>query len=78
MEKNESIPEIEQDQKPAMGRIASVDVLRGFDMFWIVGGSGFFAAILKLFGGKVEEILLPQLDHVEWEGFRFYDLIFPP
>ena len=63
--------------EPIKERILSVDVLRGFDMFWIVGGTGFFAAILKLFGGKIEQTLLPQLDHAEWEGFYFYDLIFP-
>lgn len=59
------------------GRIVSVDVLRGFDMFWITGGEGFFLAIFKLFGGKVEKWLAPQLDHAEWQGFHFYDLIFP-
>jgi predicted acyltransferase len=58
-------------------RIASVDVLRGFDMFWLVGGTGLAIAIVKLFGGSVQEILLPQLDHAEWIGFTFYDLIFP-
>ena len=59
------------------GRIVSVDVLRGFDMFWITGGAGFFLAILKLFGGKMEQWLAPQLEHAEWQGFYFYDLIFP-
>lgn len=58
-------------------RILSVDVLRGFDMFWLVGGTGLALAIVKLFGGTVQEILLPQLDHAEWIGFTFYDLIFP-
>jgi predicted acyltransferase len=59
------------------GRIVSVDVLRGFDMFWITGGEGIFLAIFKLFGGKVEQWLAPQLEHAEWQGFYFYDLIFP-
>jgi len=63
--------------EPVKGRIVSVDVLRGFDMFWITGGAGFFLAIFKLFGGKIEEWFVPQLEHAEWEGFHFYDLIFP-
>ena len=58
-------------------RILSVDVLRGFDMFWLVGGTGVALAIVKLFGGTVQDTLLPQLDHAEWIGFTFYDLIFP-
>jgi predicted acyltransferase len=58
-------------------RILSVDVLRGFDMFWLVGGSGLAMAALKLCGGEVAEALALQFKHVDWVGFRFYDLIFP-
>jgi predicted acyltransferase len=62
---------------PPSQRILSVDVLRGFDMFWIVGGEAFVAALLQFCGGSVRQALLPQLEHAAWEGFRFYDLIFP-
>ncbi len=58
-------------------RILSVDVLRGFDMFWLIGGTGLAMAIVKLFGPGVRDLLLPQLHHCQWEGFHFYDLIFP-
>ena len=58
-------------------RILSVDVLRGFDMFWLIGGTGLALAIVKLFGRGVQNVLLPQLDHAKWIGFTFYDLIFP-
>jgi len=58
-------------------RILSVDVLRGFDMFWLVGGSGLAVAALKLCGGEVAEALSLQFKHVDWIGFRFNDLIFP-
>ena len=75
MEEKESLQE--QSIEPVKGRIVSVDVLRGFDMFWITGGAGFFIALFKIFGGKIEQWFVPQLDHVEWEGFHFYDLIFP-
>ncbi len=58
-------------------RIVSVDVLRGFDMFWLIGGTGFALAVVKMFGPGVQDALLPQLDHAKWVGFTFYDLIFP-
>ncbi len=58
-------------------RIVSVDVLRGFDMFWLIGGTGFALAVVKMFGPGVQDALLPQLDHAKWIGFTFYDLIFP-
>jgi len=58
-------------------RILSVDVLRGFDMFWLVGGTGLAIAIVNFFPLELQEILLPQFEHNKWEGFHFYDLIFP-
>lgn len=58
-------------------RLLSVDVLRGFDMFWLIGGTGLAIAIVKLFGGGVQDMMLTQLEHAEWIGFTFYDLIFP-
>lgn len=58
-------------------RIVSVDALRGFDMFWIIGGEAVAKAVEKLGGGAVISTLSTQLQHVEWEGFHFYDGIFP-
>lgn len=58
-------------------RLLSVDALRGFDMFWIVGG-GFVVSALDAWSDLgVVASLRKQLTHVEWEGFHFYDLIFP-
>ena len=48
-------------REPAKERILSVDVLRGFDMFWITGGGGFVAAVLHLCGGKLEEWFVPTV-----------------
>jgi predicted acyltransferase len=62
------------------GRLASVDALRGFDMFWIIGADALFYALNKMAGGEgfsFIRLIATQLDHVAWEGFRFYDLIFP-
>lgn len=61
----------------------SVDALRGFDMFWILGGDSLARAFQEMSAGKegalaaTGNFLGIQLEHVEWEGFRFYDLIFP-
>ena len=58
-------------------RILSVDALRGFDMFWIMGGDRFVQVLLGLSGLSIAPVLSDQFEHVAWEGFRFYDLIFP-
>lgn len=57
----------------------SLDALRGFDMFWIIGGSGLVIALVKLLGfpDAWTDLLASQMTHVEWVGFHFYDLIFP-
>jgi len=62
---------------PAIGRpgsrVMSIDALRGFDMFWIIGMEEIFAALSKYLHRDIEK----QLDHAPWAGFHFYDLIFP-
>jgi len=64
-------------------RIVSVDALRGFDMFWILGADSLVYALNKMAQGKnaavasVAGFFADQLDHVDWVGFHFYDLIFP-
>lgn len=55
----------------------SIDALRGFDMFWIIGGDALVLQILVRGEWSFSAALGKQLQHVEWEGFRFYDLIFP-
>ena len=64
--------------KPSVSeRLTSIDALRGFDMFWIVGGDQVARALCKWWGTPQALELGEQFEHVEWEGFRFYDLIFP-
>ena len=70
--------------QPGSDRLLSLDALRGFDMFWIVGGREVFLALLALMVGK-QWLVTPdqlawftaELHHPEWNGFTFYDLIFP-
>jgi len=57
-------------------RIMSVDALRGFDMFWIIGGSSVIIGLSKATGGSLD-FLTPQFEHVPWEGLHFFDLIWP-
>ncbi|MDR1667974.1 MAG: DUF5009 domain-containing protein [Bacteroidales bacterium] len=58
-------------------RLQSLDALRGFDMFWIIGGAGIFKGLAALTGWGVLEWWASQLDHVSWHGFAFEDMIFP-
>ncbi len=69
-------PEDEQQSKPA-GRVMSIDALRGFDMFWIIGGGRIFASLHDVFDQPATAWIRTQLTHVKWEGFRFEDLIMP-
>lgn len=54
----------------------SLDALRGFDMFWIIGGGAIFTGLARAVGGPLET-LRPQFEHVRWEGLHFWDLIWP-
>src|SRR6266508_2599756 len=58
-------------------RLMSLDALRGFDMFLIIGGDTLAAALHRMKETPATNFLATQLEHVDWEGFRFYDLIFP-
>ncbi len=58
-------------------RLLSIDALRGFDMFWIAGGEVIIAALAKYTQWPIFQWLHIQMEHAEWNGFHFYDLIFP-
>jgi predicted acyltransferase len=73
------LPKIAAEAQPrpiAQKRIASIDALRGFDMFWIAGGERIIHAIYKVWPTATTQALDAQFEHVEWAGFHFYDLIF--
>jgi predicted acyltransferase len=65
----------DHQQKPE--RLQSLDVLRGFDMFWITGGEGLIHALALATGWGIFNVMSDQLHHVKWDGFAAYDLIFP-
>jgi predicted acyltransferase len=58
-------------------RLLSLDVLRGFDMFWIVFGEVFVWSMVDHTDWNIFELIESQLEHPEWHGFTFYDLVFP-
>ena len=64
-------------------RVVSVDALRGFNIFWIIGGDGAIWALADMCAARARSLsavggfLGTQFSHVAWEGFRFYDFIFP-
>jgi predicted acyltransferase len=69
---------VEQAAVATPERLMSLDALRGFDMFWIIGGYGIFQGLGKgLNSPWFNRYILPQIDHVRWEGFVAWDLIMP-
>ncbi len=58
-------------------RLHALDALRGFDMFWIMGGDSWIHALAELTGWSVAIWGAMQMEHMAWDGFRFYDMIFP-
>lgn len=65
------------ENKGASERLRSLDVLRGFDMFWIIGGKALILALASVLSVDLSEWLGHRMHHPEWDGFEPYDLIFP-
>lgn len=58
-------------------RLYSLDALRGFDMLWIMGADEILHSAAKATGAPFWETIANQFTHPAWNGFHFYDLIFP-
>ena len=59
-------------------RLASIDALRGFDMFWLMQEeSGLVLALAAALHLPFQAVLAKQLDHTPWVGITFWDLIAP-
>src|SRR5438874_9102780 len=63
----------------ATERVVCIDALRGFDMFWIMGGKPliFALAAFMIQAREPPDWLKAQLEHTHWIGFTAYDLINP-
>lgn len=61
-----------------MKRLESLDALRGFDMFFICGGSALLVAIANCFPeSHAWQVIADNMGHVPWDGLRHHDTIFP-
>ncbi len=71
------MPAIDDVTQTVKKRIVSIDALRGFTMLWIIGAEGVTISLHKVWPNNFTETLARNMEHAEWEGFYFYDLIFP-
>lgn len=55
----------------------SLDTLRGFDMFFIMGLSGLIVSLCALWPNVVTNEIAEQMGHVAWNGLQHHDTIFP-
>lgn len=46
-------------------------------MFWIMGGDMICRSLPKIHDSSFTRALASQMEHCQWAGFHFYDLIFP-
>lgn len=58
-------------------RLYSLDALRGFDMFFIMGLSGLIVSLCALWPNPVTDAVAQSMSHVDWDGLRHHDTIFP-
>ncbi len=65
----------DDDKKPK--RLLSIDALRGFDMLFISGAGTFLLLLEGKTGLAWVDAIALQMDHPDWNGFTFYDFIFP-
>jgi predicted acyltransferase len=59
------------------GRLVSIDALRGFNMFMIIGGATLIMRVSELFDWGWLDWLAAQQKHVSWHGFTMHDWVFP-
>jgi predicted acyltransferase len=62
---------------PPSQRLVSLDALRGFAMFWIMGGRELLLAVVACLAPSLVEAVEIQITHPKWSGFVTWDLIMP-
>ncbi len=73
----QTIPSSALPQVQSPGRVLSIDALRGFKMFWILGVDELIVTLDSTYKTGFTALLANQMSHSDWEGLTFYDLIFP-
>lgn len=76
-EENTSATVARAQERSSATRLTSLDALRGFDMFWIIGGGELVRGLAKGWNTPVLNAFVPQLEHVRWQGLHCWDLIWP-
>jgi predicted acyltransferase len=56
-------------------RLLSLDGLRGFDMFWIIGGQNIVRGLAKALPSRFSSAVARQFEHVPWQGLHLFDVI---
>jgi len=64
-------------ETPKFERLASIDFLRGFDMFFLVGAGDILRQLFRAIGSEELQPVQDQLNHVDWVGFTAWDIIMP-
>lgn len=64
-----------QATKEQPARLLSLDAVRGFDMFWIIGGQDVVRGLAKACPGRVSSAIARQFEHVPWQGLHLFDVI---
>ena len=65
-------------QAPTTSRVHMLDVVRGWSMFFIAGGDALLLSVCLAFPNLPGAAWMRfHLGHVQWEGFTFYDALFP-
>jgi predicted acyltransferase len=62
---------------PSETRFLSLDFLRGFTMFWIIGGSEMVIAVAMRIHPACGDFVETQLYHATWQGFTLLDMVMP-
>lgn len=69
--------EAKQERATIKERLRSIDALRGFDMLMIAGAGAFISLLHGKTGWQWVDAIALQFEHPAWNGFTFYDFIFP-
>ncbi|MGA2796186.1 MAG: DUF5009 domain-containing protein [Thermoguttaceae bacterium] len=62
---------------PPSQRLLSLDALRGFTMFWLIGGRELAIAAAACVSVSLGDAVETQLTHPRWQGFVAWDTIMP-
>src|SRR5690606_22045313 len=69
--------EAKQERATIKERLRSIDALRGFEMLMIAGAGAFISLLHGKTGWSWVDAIALQFEHPAWNGFTFYDFIFP-